>query len=37
VILMRNWVFWIAVLIAIGWAISQGMQAFLQAHPTPTL
>ncbi len=34
---MRSWVVWIAILVAIGWAIAQGMHAFLQAHPTPIL
>lgn len=29
--------FWIAVVIAIGWAVARGMDAFLQAHPRPTL
>jgi hypothetical protein len=36
-ILMRTWIIWIAILVAIGWAISQGMQAFLQAYTRPTL
>lgn len=34
---MRTWAVWIAILVAIGWAISHGMQAFLLAHPKPTL
>jgi len=34
---MRTWAVWIAILVAIGWAISQGMQAFLHAYPKPTL
>lgn len=37
VILMRTWIIWIAILAGIWWAISQGMQAFLQAHPPATL
>ncbi len=32
-----RWVFWLAVLLGIGWAVAQAVQAFLQAHPTPTL
>lgn len=34
---IRTWAVWIAILVAIGWAISQGMQAFLLAHPKPAL
>jgi len=37
VIPTRMWIIWITILVAIGWAISQGMQAFLQAYPRPTL
>jgi hypothetical protein len=30
-------VIWIAVVVALGWAVARGVQAFLQAHPRPTL
>lgn len=34
---MMRMAFWVAVLVGIGWAVAQAVQAFLQAHPTPQL
>jgi hypothetical protein len=32
-----KWLFWIGVLVAIGWGIGQILQRFLMANPAPTL
>lgn len=32
-----KWLFWIGVLVAIGWGIGQVIQRFLMANPAPTL